>query len=248
MSSIPRISSAVSLAACLLSIATPAAASTVVTFDAGAEGWIGPAGGGGSTSIEATGGNPTFNMHTVFNNFGITFRNDSNAAFVFDYTTIPSVTLGIELRVEAIDVLGSPVSRPWLIELRDYDDPPKGFPWVSVWYKFADISAAAHGSWTGFSVSIADTFAEELPDGWGGYGAEGPGGEPMLPADRSFTDVLAGVDEVAWTTLEPGFFFTFTDFDLRIDNVTIEADLLFADGFESGDTTAWSSVGVRTSG
>lgn len=207
----------------LIAGASPVLADATVTFDAGAEGWIGPQGPGGSTGIEPAGGNPGANMHTVFNNFGITFRNDSNPEFIGDYTATPSVTLEIDVRVQSIAFFGSPVSRPWLVELRDYDDPEPGFPWTSVWFKFADIDESTHGEWTTFSVTIDDTSAAALPPGWGGTGAENEFAEPMLPPDRTFTSVLAGVDEIAFTTLEPGFAFGFTDFDLHIDNISISS-------------------------
>ena len=214
-------------------------AQTVVTFDAGLEGWSGPQGPGGASSIEATGGNPGSNLRTQFNDFGITFSTETNPGFVFDYTTRSAVELRVDLEVESIFFNGVPVSRPWLVELRDVDNPPAGFPWVSVWFKFADIAQASQGDWTTFSINIADTGAVALPPGWRGFGAEDALGNPMLPADRTFTDVLAGIDEVAFTTLEPGFFFGFTDFDIRIDNIGITLDVIFADGFESADTSAW---------
>jgi hypothetical protein len=76
--------------------------------------------------------------------------------------------------------------------------------------------------WEHFSVTIADTSAMALPAGWGGYGAEDPNTfEPMLPPGRTFTSVLAGVDELAFSTLAPGYFYGFTDFDVSLDNLTI---------------------------
>ncbi len=193
-------------------------ADTVVTFDSGTEGWT----GSGNTFIDPTGGNPGNNLRTIFQNFGITFRNQVNAEFIGNYTESASVTLETDTKVEKIDFFGTPVSRPWLVELRDYDDPPGGYPYVSVWYKFADISEATHGSWTNFSVTIADTQVEDLPAGWGGTGAEDPiTFEPILPADRTFTDVIDGIDEIVYTTFEPGFFFGETAHDIRIDNVSI---------------------------
>ena len=230
---------------CLIlgSLLAPAAqAQVTVTFDNGEEGWSGPSGAGGSTVIEATGGNPGAHLHTIFNDFGVTFVNSNHPDFVFDYTQEPTITLSIDLKVESIDFTGTPVPRPWLVELRDRDNPPSGFPWVSVWFKFADISQATHGDWTTFTVTVADTSVLDLPMGWGGFGAEDAQGSPMLPADRTFADVLAGIDEIAFTTLEPGFFFGFTDFDLRLDNISIDANQLFGDGFESGDTLGWSNT------
>ena len=80
------------LAAAVCCVPAAGAATTVVTFDSGAEGWSGPAGPGGSTTIEPTGGNPGANLRTVFNDFGVTFPNSTNPAFVFDHTTSPAVT------------------------------------------------------------------------------------------------------------------------------------------------------------
>ena len=46
-------------------------ADTVVTFDSGTEDWT----GSGNTFIDPTGGNPGNNLRTIFQSFGITFRN-----------------------------------------------------------------------------------------------------------------------------------------------------------------------------
>jgi len=196
------------------------AQTTTVTFDAGAEGWIGPSGSGGSTGIVATGGNPGANLRTVFNNFGISFVNSSNGAFRGNFTTSSSVTVSVDLKVENLAFFGSQVSRPWLVEFRDYDNAPAGYGWKSVWYLFGPISLANSADWRTVSVAI-DPNSTTLPAGWGGYGAESPTGEPMLPAGTTFRDVMAGVDAMAWTTLQPGFFFGFTDFTVRLDNITI---------------------------
>ncbi len=195
---------------------------TNVGFEAGAAGWSGPTGIGGATTIQTTGGNPGHNMQTVFNDFGITFRTSTNPAFVQDYTQYASVTISIDIKVNDISMLGSPVPRPFLLDLRDRTSPPGGYPWVSVWYKFDDITSAAYGQWTTLSVTIDNPQSATLPPGWGGYGAEPPPNfEPALPANRTFASVLAGIDEVAFTTLEPGWFFGFTDFNVQIDNLRI---------------------------
>jgi hypothetical protein len=41
----------------------------------------------------------------------------------------------------------------------------------------------------------------------------------MLPPDLTFTDVLAQIDEVAFTTFQTGFFYDLGDFDLNFDNI-----------------------------
>ena len=207
----------------LAALASPAAAGgTVVDFESGTEGWVGPSGGGGATNLapgQGVGGST--GLRTVFNNFGITFRTSTNPAFVRDYTQLGSVTISVDTRVNSIDFSGVPVSRPWFLELRDYDLAMGGYPWTSVWFKFTEISAAP--GYTTYSVTIDDTTSTTLPTGWEGYGDEDPVTfEPILPAGVTFADVLAGVDEVAFSTLEPGFFFGFTDFDVVLDNITID--------------------------
>ncbi|MEM7305017.1 MAG: hypothetical protein AAF682_00030 [Planctomycetota bacterium] len=194
-----------------------------VDFESGTLGWSGPMGATGTSGINPTGGvDGGAGFQVDFSDFFITVRNGTNPAFLGDYTLFDSLTLSHELRVDEIEFFFSPVPRPWLIELRNFDLAQGGFPWTSVWFKFDDISAATHGDWTTFSVTIDDPLSTTLPAGWKGYGAEDPTTfEPILPAGVTFADVLAGVDEVALTTGEPGFFFGQTNFDLTIDNLSV---------------------------
>ena len=227
---------AVGLCAIGLLVATPVASAqtTTVTFDAGAEGWVGPTGSGGSTGVVATGGNPGANLRTVFNNFGISFVNTTNPAFRGDFTGADSVTISVDIRVENISFFGSPVSRPWVLELRDTTNPPAGYPWKGVWFLFGPISQANSGSWRTFSVTF-DPNATALPAGWGGYGAETPNAEPILPPGTTFRDILAGVDAMAFTTLQPGFVFGFTDFTVRLDNIAVTRTTAPVPGDATGD-------------
>ena len=207
----------------IITAAAPAGDTTVVDFEDCAgntcEGWSGPSGPGGATSIDPAGGNPDRNLHTVFSDFFINFRNSSNPQFVRDFSTLENFTLSVDLKAESISFAGSDVTRPWLVEIRDHDDTPPGYAWVSVWYLFSWVG---EGEWTTWSVRVENPAAAELPEGWGGTGAEDPRTfEPGLPADRTFADVLAGADSIVFTTGQPGLVFGLTDFDLRIDNVTI---------------------------
>ncbi len=210
-------------AACLGAAAGLAAAqgTTTVTFDGGdTGGWQGIQGIGGSSFVDDNDGNGAPAYHTVFNNFGIYWTNDSNPAFVQDLTQWQSVTISIDVKVNDISMLGMAVSRPFFVEFRDYDNG-SSYPWDSVWFKFDDISAATYGEWTTLSVTF-DPSQMLLPAGWGGYGDEDPNTfEPILPAHRTFADILATYDEIAFSTLEPGFFFGFTDFDVLVDNISI---------------------------
>jgi len=205
--------------------AGPAAAvePTLVTFDTGREGWQGPQGGGGHSWIAPRLGNDRPAYRTRFDDFGITFANSSNPAFVGDYTALPALEIGLDVLTRSILFSGSEVTRDLIVELRDYDNAPDGYPYVSVWFKLGTLDAGADG-WQSWSVTIADTSATALPAGWGGYGAENPVTfEPELPDGRSFASVLAGVDEIAFTTLVPGFFYGDARFDVAIDNVFLRA-------------------------
>lgn len=203
-------------------LATAAMAdTTTTTFSNGAEGWVGPSGIGGATTIEPTGGNDGAHMRTVFNNFGITFSNDSNSAFLGDYTASQEITISMDVQVDYLNFFGQDVSRPWLVQLVDFDTASNGYPYSSVWFLFDNISQADNAGWTTYSVTF-DPNSTELPAGWGGYGAEDPNTfEPILPDGVTFADVLSGVDEIQFTTFQPGFFFGFTDHTVGIDNLSI---------------------------
>jgi hypothetical protein len=202
-------------------LAAPLSADTVTTFANGPDGWTGP-----STLVEVAGGNPDHNLRTTFNDFGIIIRNNTNLGFVMDYSASSPITISVDLKVEDISsIFSGPTARPFLVELRDFDNAPAGYPYTSVWYKWDDISQAQYGNWTTLSVTISDATSAALPPGWGGYGAENAQTfEPELPANRTFTDVLASMDELVFTTLEPGWFFTAVDFDFRLDNIRVSTE------------------------
>ena len=211
-------------ASVLLVPATAMAADTTTTFDGGVTmGWTGPTGPGGATTVDPTGGNPTWNMHTIFNDFGITFRNSTpNGPFIDDLTQYDSVTISIDIKVHQLDYFGQPTPRPFMVEFRDPDAAVGGYPWSSVWFEFDWISAEQYGEWTTLSVTIDDPASTELPPGWGGYGDEDPDTfEPILPKGVTFAQILSGYDEMAFTTFEPGWGFIDSQFDVRIDNIRL---------------------------
>lgn len=194
-----------------------------VGFDDGTAGWAGPSGSGGRSWIAPFRGQDRPAYRTRFSDFGISFANSSNTDFIGDYTALPAVQIGLDVKTLALSFFGQPVTRDLVVELRDHDNAPEGLPWVSVWYKLGTLDPGQSG-WSTWSVTIADTSATALPSGWGGYGAEDPVTyEPTLPADRTFASVLAGVDEIAFTTYVPGYFFGETAFDVVVDNLFIRA-------------------------
>lgn len=211
----------VAAACALLGIAAQAASDKTVGFDLWRQGWHGPQGSGGSTWRDTDMGNDAPALHTQFLDFGITFATDRNRNFLGDYTALSGVEIGLDVSTQSVFFFNQEVTRDLVVELRDHDNPPDGMPYVSVWAKLGTLDASVTG-WQHWSVTIADTSSATLPAGWGGYGAEDPVTfEPRLPEGRSFASVLAGVDELAFTTYVPGMFFGDTYFDVAVDNLFV---------------------------
>lgn len=211
------------ISAALCAAPVQAQVKRVSTFADGAKGWKGPQGPGGGTFVDPGVGRPAPALRTQFEDFGITFYNRNDLAAVRRIARSGPVAIGLYANTFDVTFGGRQVSRELVVELRDYDDPPNGFPYVSVWTRIGVLDPAIPG-WQRMAVAIRDATATELPPGWGGYGAEDPDTfEPMLPPGRTFANVLAGADEIAFTTLVPGFFYGFTLFDVAIDNIFIRA-------------------------
>lgn len=197
---------------------------TVVDFNDGtSQGWEGPQGIGGFTSVDPTFGvGGSGGLRTQFNNFGIDFYNNTNSAFIGDYTQYDSVTFSVDLRIDQIGFEGLGIVRPFALELRSFDLAGDGYPWASVYLLFDWLGAESFDGFMTLSATF-DPNATDLPAGWGGFGGpEDPMTfEPQLPAGVTFADVLGDVDEIALTTILPGYFFTFDDYDVTLDNITI---------------------------
>jgi len=209
--------------ACLAALASalaaaPALAGVTVNFESGSAGWS----VNGNENINPVGGNPgAFLDHYQFDTFGIQIRNDTNPDFIGDYTARGPITMSVDVKVDVIAFFGSPVSRDLIIEFVDYDNPPAFYPYVSVWAHVGTLQPTQ--PWTSYSINIDNPGSVTLPAGWGGTGDEDPVTfEPRLPPNRTFASVMAGVDEVRFTTYVPGFFYGGTEFGLGVDNVSLQ--------------------------
>lgn len=190
------------------------------TFDDGLDGWDGTAGYGGVSAFDTAEGNPAPCYHVQYADFmifGMTIHNDTNTAFLGDYTVTPQVDFTVDTKTTVLNCLGFPTSRDLVLMLVDHDgDVPAG-----VWTYIALLDEA-DPNWLTWTASITDTSAVDLPVDWYGYGAYDPDTfEPMLPEGRTFTDVLAGVDEISLTTYIPGVFFTDSYYDVAVDNIGV---------------------------
>jgi hypothetical protein len=189
----------------------------VVTFDSGAEGWS----LNGFDTTTPTGGNPDARVHwdDFVDNFTMAARTSTHPAFIGDYTQKGVVTLGIDFQVNYIQFFGTPVPRDLVVILYD-DDTFLGAPAGAVWTHLGTLVSGM--GWTGFETTVPDVLSSTLPSGWNGAGDEDPMTfEPILPAGRTWTNVLQGIDRVEFTTGVPGFFYGFTNFNLSMDNVRI---------------------------
>ncbi len=200
-------------------IAVPVAAQpTVVGFDDGAEGW---AGAGGQIEVETGGGNPGAHGHLtqgVADWAGV--ATSSHPAFLGNLGLTSGIAVGLDAKVESLDILGSPVAKEFFVAFRTHALASEGYPVASVWARIGTLQAGP--DWSRFSITV-DPRSAALPAGWSGSGAEDPAtGDAVLPPGVTFAWVLAHVDEVAFTTDKPGWSSTPLTYDLRVDNIRIE--------------------------
>jgi len=188
-----------------------AASAATTTFSNGDEGWI------GNAEVDASIGAPAPGFHSLVENFGLTWRNSTNPDFIGDYTATLDLTISLDVLTNSISFAGTEVSRGMFVWLTDIGDPADFTDDVSLVYQLGTLSSDL-GDWQHLAVTIADTRAVALPTGW--IGVDGDG-NTALPAGRSFSDVLAHVGEITFSTYEPGYFYGFTDFDVVGDNFTV---------------------------
>ena len=198
---------------CVLSAGV--ATAQVTTFDNGTEGWS----VSGRDHISQTGGNPGANMDVfLLDVFGADIRNDT-PNFTGDFRNRGHITLTVDIQIDSIQFAGQEVPRDLVVQLRNFDTPNWGGA-ASVWAPLGTLSSS-NSMWTTYSIDL-DTSVSALPDGWFGSGDEDPNTlEPILPPGVTVQDVLSGVDQIAFTTFVPGFFYGFTNFDMSVDNVGI---------------------------
>lgn len=171
--------------------------------------WIEPGGGAGGSD-----GWRTRNVET----WGLTWSNNSNASFIGDYTKAPAIQFGIDIKADSIVFRGEEVSRDVIVELRDYDHPTGPLGYTSLWFNLGSIDATK--GWQHLGVTISDTSSTALPGGWSIHNGTDTTG---LPAGRSFASFLQGVDEIAFSTMVPGWFYGYTSFDVTVDNIRVAA-------------------------
>ncbi|WP_229258408.1 PEP-CTERM sorting domain-containing protein [Duganella rivi] len=206
--------------ACSTALADPK--NTTVDFSGNLHGWVGPqaSNGAGGTKFDDL-ISPTKAMHTKIEDQVITFAT-KDANFTGNYGTSKTVTISLDVYTKDVSYFGfGQTTRPLIVEMRDYDTPPAGLNYSSVWYYLGDFDP--NKPLQHFSVTIADTKSKGLPAGWGGYGAISEDMHPELPSDRTFKNILASVDQLVFSTAMPGVVSDFVNFDVALDNISISA-------------------------
>ncbi len=169
------------------------------------------------------GGNPGMFMGVPFADFwGVTLRNETPGSPALGNLTIhPSFRFSVDFRVTRLENwFQEPMDPAWFnltLEFVDYTDNGP----VSVYHVGPPLPQIIDG-WTTYTWDVPDTSSTVLPPGWGGTGDEDPVTfEPRLPAGRTWTSVLANVDEVRVSTMQPGYFYSSSFWEAGFDNVNI---------------------------
>lgn len=209
-----------SILASSIVLACPALGSITTFEDGNLNGWSNT----GRTTLAATGNPGQCIDEPLLDVFGLDVRNDSLTEILGDYTThTGAVKFSIDIETLSINPFFDPefqYTRTLVLELRQYT-PNNPAPYMSVFTELGVLTRDNPGFVT-FSTTILDTNSTTLPSGWFGAGDEDPNTfEPRLPAGVTFADVLSDVDEVHFTTLVPGFFYGFTDYYTRVDNIEV---------------------------
>jgi hypothetical protein len=237
------------IAAAMMGMGTMAfAGEVVVAFDDGMQDWsVGP----DYHEDYEEGGNPgsylrfsNLNWETQEGFFRGWFNieNAIDKAFVGDYTSRGPVTLSVDLDINFYDY--ESFSGPMEVEeYRDMvfefislpegcvwgepcgQDNGNGYPWNSVYYNVGYLHSRDAG-WKTYTVEIENPQATDMPEGWGGTGAEDPDTyEPVLPPGVTFADVMADVDVIRITTLVPGWYYEYAFLhDINVDNIAIVSE------------------------
>jgi hypothetical protein len=211
---------------CACSLDTRTKNSSITNFTDGDGGWTND---GIIWKVEKQNGNPNEHLHgdsirPGIDSFGYRITNDSNSGFIGDLTRYGKFKISIDIKIISQMFFLREVPRNLIVELRDYDQPNGNYGYTSVWYKLGEVSKERNKTWTTYSVTIENPFLDSLPAGWGVYGDENDENIPVFPTGRTFHNVLQGIDEISFSTFEPGYFYGDTFFfNIRFDNIKFQS-------------------------
>lgn len=204
------------------------------TFDGGSNvgGWTF---GTGNEVIEASGGNPGAYLHDSFvDTFAPQPRTSQPSIFTGDLRQLGVSRIGIDLITFSVDF--SAEGRPLTLMLISDQGTPGNFDddWAAFLMGPSNIPLPGEG-WISYSFEVPSQ-ETSLPAGWATLALGS-----SSPPDPDWNQVITNVAELRFFYGDPTMFFIFQGWNLGLDNPTISHGL-FSDGFESGDTTAWSAT------
>jgi hypothetical protein len=206
--------------ALVLVVGAPAIADTFTeTFDDGSNvgGWL--YGGPGET-IEPTGGNPGWFLHSpALDTFAPQPRTSgADSVFTGDFQARNVSVIGIDLIT--IDVDFSAAGRPLTLMLVSEAGTP-GNPnddWAAYFMGAQNIPVPGEG-WLSYSFDVPSQ-SPTLPPGWQTIDL-GPN-----PPPPDWNALITNVDQVRFFYGDPTFVFIFQMWDVGLDNVTVTADVM----------------------
>ena len=176
----------------------------------GVAGWVGST--GSVVTVEAVGGNP--DGHLRADNNGLVGAQTSDPPWIGDWAAAGVTDLTLDLKF-----LTSDLQEPFVRLRRDGA--------TIGWYFVLEPLGTNDGVWHSYLVPVNPWWSDEQ--------AQSMGWEVPGSIDVSFRDTLASVGIVVI-----GASSDITINALGIDNLTLASCLVFADGFESGNTNQWS--------
>ena len=215
--------------------AAPALAETFTeTFDGGSNvgGWTF---GTGNEVIEGSGGNPGAFLHDSFvDSYAPQPRTSQPSVYTGDLRQLGVTSIGIDLITFSVDF--SAEGRPLTLMLVSDQGTPANpdDDWAAYLMGPTNVPLPGEG-WISYSFEVPSQ-ETSLPAGW----ATLPFG-PSSPPEPDWNQLITDVAEVRFFYGDPTMIFIFQGWNLGLDNSTISYGL-FDDGFESGDTSAWSTT------
>jgi hypothetical protein len=220
--------------ALVLAAAPALADSFTETFDGGSNvgGWTF---GTGNEVVEASGGNPGAYLHDSFvDTYAPQPRTTQPSVFTGDLRQRGVTRLGIDLVTFAVDFSadGRPLTLMLISDQGTPSDPDDD--WAAYLIGPSNVPLPGQG-WLSYSFDVPSR-QTSLPAGWATLALG-----PSSPPTPDWNQLITGVSQVRFFYGDPTMIFIFQGWNLGLDNPTVEYGL-FADGFESGNTSAWSAT------
>ena len=190
------------------------------------------------------GGNPGFWLHAPgVDTFGPILTNDPlvPSDFMGDLRADGVSLISLDARTDAMDFPFC--GFPFALVLRDTQGTadPLDDDYAYFWDPTGTVLIAPciGEGWVHYDFDVPSQSTAPVPEGWSGGWSSDP--ESFRPG-IDWNDVITSVDTVEVWWGAPPLVAIFQNWDVGVDNIAITRGVLFVDGFETGDTSAWSAT------